>query len=91
MSAVPKPQPTTLDGRTADEVARERAALHVSDVLLTLEHAIAATKKGIKDIEKAGVDTNAELALKALLPELQKQQKRLMQDTMFAGDNLRLI
>ncbi len=65
----------------------ERAAQRVSDVLLNLEHSIAAAKKALKVVQKDGVDT----ALTALIPELEKARKRLQQDTYFSGDNLRLI
>jgi hypothetical protein len=81
----------TLDGRTPEQVAMERSAQKVSDVLLNLEHSIAAAKKALKVVEKDGVDTNAELALKDLIPQLERARKRLQQDTYFSGDNLRLI
>lgn len=81
----------SLDGRTPEEVALERSAQRVSDVLLTLEHSLAAAKKALKVVQKDGVDTNAELALTALIPELEKQRKRLQQDTYFAGNDLRLL
>lgn len=60
-------------------------------MLLNLEHSIAAAKKALKIVQKDGVDTNAELALTALIPDLERARKRLQQDTYFAGDNLRLI
>lgn len=69
----------------------ERAAQKVSDVLLGLEHSIASARKSLKIIAKDGVDTNAELALKELIPQLEHARKRLQQDTYFAGDNLRLM
>lgn len=91
-SAAPEPRGQhSLDGRSPDEIALERAAQRVSDVLLTLEHSIAAAKKALKVVQKDGVDTNAELALTALIPELEKQRKRLQQDTYFAGNDLRLL
>lgn len=91
-SAVPEPggQPA-LDGRTSEQVALERSAQRVSDVLLTLEHSIAAAKKALKVVQKDAVDTNAEHALAALIPELERQRKRLQQDTYFAGNDLRLL
>lgn len=91
-SAVPEPggRPT-LDGRTSEQVALERSAQRVSDVLLTLEHSIAAAKKALKVVQKDAVDTNAEHALTALIPELERQRKRLQQDTYFAGNDLRLL
>lgn len=63
----------------------------VSDVLLNLEHSIAAAKKALKVVEKDRVDTNAQHVLKELIPQLERSRKRLQQDTYFAGDNLRLI
>jgi hypothetical protein len=81
----------TLDGRTPEQVAMERSAQKVSDVLLNLEHSIAAARRALKVVVKDGVDTNAELALNALIPTLERARKRLQQDTYFSGDNLRLI
>ena len=69
----------------------ERSAQKVSDVLLNLEHSLAAAKKALKVVQKDGVDTNAELALKDLIPQLERARKRLQQDTYFSGDSLRLI
>lgn len=91
--AAPNPNPGqhTLDERTPDQVAMERSAQKVSDVLLNLEHSIAATKRALKTVEKDDVDTNAALALRELLPQLERARKRLQQDTYFAGDNLRLL
>ena len=92
-SVFPEPgsEQKTLDGRTPDEVAMKHSAQMVSDVLLNLEHSIAAAKKALKVVEKDGVDTNAQHALKELIPQLERCRKRLQQDTYFAGDNLRLI
>lgn len=87
----PRAEQHTFDGRTEEQVAMERAAQKVSDVLLNLEHSIAAAKKSLKIIEKDSVDTNAQLALKELIPQLERARKRLQQDTYFAGDNLRLM
>lgn len=92
-SAIPEPGSgrRALDTRTPEQVAMERAAQKVSDVLLNLEHSIAAAKKGLKVVEKDGVDSNAQHALKELIPQLERARKRLQQDTYFAGDNLRLV
>ena len=92
-SAVPEPGKGqhSLDGRTPEQMAMERSAQKVSDVLLNLEHSIAAAKKALKVVQKDGVDTNAELALAALIPDLERSRKRLQQDTYFAGDSLRLL
>ncbi|MEP6665566.1 MAG: hypothetical protein ABJA81_03865 [Nocardioidaceae bacterium] len=77
--------------RTPEQVARERAAGQVSDVLLNLEHTLARAKKAHKLVAKDGVDSNAELALVDAIRELERVRKRLQQDTYFAGDSLRLI
>lgn len=50
-----------VDQRSADQAAHERAAAQVSDVLLTLEHALARAKKGLAQVKKDGADRNAEL------------------------------
>jgi hypothetical protein len=59
--------------------------------MLCIEQAIDRAKRGIKNTEKAGGDVNVELALNAALADLQRIRKRLMQDTYFAGDALRLM
>lgn len=79
------------DQRSADQAAQERAAAQVSDVLLTLEHALARAKKGLAQVKKDGADRNAELALADTVKELERLRKRLLQDTYIAGDAVRLI
>lgn len=76
--------------RNSDQVARERAAAEVSDVLLNIEHALSRAKKAHKTIGKDAVDINAELALADTVKELERIRKRLTQDTYFASD-VRLI
>jgi len=76
--------------RSEDEVARERASLQVSDVLLNLEYTLESARKGRKIVAKDGVDANAELALGDAIRELERLRKRLMHDTYFASDT-RLI
>jgi hypothetical protein len=71
--------------------AREDAMGEVSAVLLNLEHTIARAKKGLIKVRKAGGDANVELALQVAITELAKQHKRLMQDTYYAGDAIRLL
>jgi hypothetical protein len=83
--------PNSADARSADQLARERAMAEVSDTMLCIEQAIDRAKRGIKNIAKNGGDVNADLALKAALADLQRLRKRLMQDTYFAGDALRLM
>lgn len=76
--------------RSNEQVARERAAAKVSDVLLNIEHALDVAKKGRAIVAKDGVDVNAELALADVVKDLERLRKRLMQDTYFATD-VRLI
>lgn len=85
------PQDQTGMARTQDQVNHERAMGEVSDVLLNREHTLNRTRKALKVVTKAGTDTNAELALAAAVKDLERLRKRLMQDTYFAGDTLRLI
>lgn len=80
-----------MPGQPGDTSAAEDAMGEVSAVLLNLEHTIARAKKGLVKIRKAGGDTNAELALTALVKDLEVQHKRLMQDTYYAGNAVRLI
>jgi hypothetical protein len=63
----------------------------VSDVLLNLEHSLTRTKKALKTVAKTGSEPNVELALTAAIKDLERLRKRLMQDTYFAGDALRMI
>jgi DNA repair photolyase len=63
----------------------------VSDVLLNLEHSLQRTRKALKVASKSGSEPNVELALAQAVRDLDKLRKRLMQDTYFAGDTLRLL
>lgn len=81
-------QPASEQG--AHQVAVERAAAQVSDVLLNLEHALARARKGHKVVAADGVDVNAELALADVVKDLERVRKRLTQDTYFSADT-RLI
>lgn len=83
--------PASSDPRSAEQIAREAAMGEVSDVLLNLEHTIARSKKAIDRSRKSGGNPNVELALADALADLQRVHKRLMQDTYYAGDSLRLI
>ena len=83
--AMPMPEPGDAPS------AREDAMGEVSAVLLNLEHTIARAKKGLIKVRKAGGDANVELALQVAITELAKQHKRLMQDTYYAGDAIRLL
>lgn len=84
------PKPAT-DHRSSEQVAHERALGEVSDTLLCIEQAIERAKRGLKATAKAGGDNNIDLALSQALVDMQKTRKRLMQDTYFAGDSLRLM
>lgn len=77
--------------RSPQQVTHENALGEISDVLLNLEHTIARAKKALVRVRKAGGDTNVELALTDALADLQRTHKRLMQDTYYAGDSVRLI
>ena len=76
--------------RSTDQVARERAAAQISDVLLNIEHALDRAKKARNVVAKDAVDVNAELALGDAIKDLERVRKRLTQDTYFASD-VRLI
>jgi hypothetical protein len=84
-AAMPMPEPGDAPS------TREDAMGKVSAVLLNLEHTIARAKKGLIKVRKAGGDANVELALQVAFTELAKQHKRLMQDTYYAGDAIRLL
>jgi hypothetical protein len=77
--------------RSPQEVAHETALGEISDVILNLEHSIARAKKALIRVRKAGGDNNVELALIDTIADIERVHKRLMQDTYYAGDSLRLI
>lgn len=77
--------------RSAEQAAHERALGEISDVMLNLEHTIARAKKALTRVRKSGGDNNVELALVDAIADLERSHKRLMQDTYYAGDSLRLI
>ena len=79
------------DDRSAEQIAHERALGEVSDTLLCIEQAIDRAKRGLKSTAKSGGDVNVELALNATLTDLQRIRKRLMQDTYYSGDALRML
>jgi hypothetical protein len=86
-----QPQHQSPAVRSSDEVARERAMGEVSDVMLNLEHTLARAKKAHKTVVKDGADRNAELALADAITDLESVRKRLLKDTYFAGDSVRLL
>ena len=69
----------------AESVGEHRYAL------LNIEHALDRAKRARKNVAKDGVDSNAALALAETAAGLESLRKRLLQDTYFAGDNLRLM
>lgn len=77
---------STAGERSSEELARERAAGRVSDVLLNLEYTLEAAHKARKIVARDGVDTNSELALRDSLRDLERIRKRLLQDAYFAVD-----
>lgn len=77
--------------RSPEQVAHEHALSEISDVMLNLEHTITRAKKALIRVRKSGGDNNVELALIDLIADLDRNHKRLMQDTYYAGDSLRLI
>lgn len=85
-----QPEPGSA-ARSDEQVALERAKGEVSDVLLNIEHALDRARRARKKVAKDGVDNNAELALAEVSAGLERLRKRLLQDTYFAGDNLRLM
>lgn len=86
-----QPGATQPQTSAATQVTRERAMGEVSDTMLCIEQAIDRAKRALKTTAKVGGDTNIELALNVALTELQRTRKRLMQDTYFSGDALRLL
>ena len=85
------PQPDPTMQRSPEQASHERAMGEVSDVLLNVEHALSRAKKALKNVAKSGGEPNVELALTEAVRDLDKVRKRLMQDTYFAGDAIRLL
>lgn len=79
------------DGRTAHQIAQEQAMGEISDVLLNLEHTLSRAKKALALVKKSGGSQNVELALVDAIDDLARTHKRLLQDTYYAGDAVRLI
>lgn len=77
--------------RSPEERAREVAMGEVSDVLLNLEHSLARARKALAKVRKSANEPNIELALVAAIADIEKTRKRLLHDTYYAGDTLRLI
>jgi len=77
--------------RTSAQVSHERALAETSDVLLNLDHTIARAKKARTIVARDDDERNVELALGDLITELDRVRKRLMRDTYYAGDALRLL
>lgn len=77
--------------RSAEQVRHENAGMHLSAVMLNLEHALARARKGHKAVAKAGGEPNIEFALADCARDLEKIRKRLLQDGYFGGDTIRLV
>src|SRR4051794_36870380 len=82
---------STTGQRSDDQVASERAMSEVSDVLLTIDHALDRAKRAHKVVAKDAEDRNAELALAETVSHLKSLKKRLVEDTYYTGDSLRLL
>lgn len=78
-------------GRSPQDRAREVALGEVSDVLLNLEYSLARARRALAKVRKDGSEPNIEHALVAAITEIERTRKRLMQDTYYAGDALRLL
>ena len=77
--------------RSPQQKSREEALGEISDVLLNLEHTLTRSKKALVRVRKSGGDHNIELALTELIADLERNHKRFMQDTYYAGDSVRLL
>ena len=77
--------------RSPEQVTRETALGEISDVMLNLEHTISRAKKALVRARKLDGDHNVEFALIEAIADLERSHKRLMQDTYYAGDSVRLI
>ena len=80
-----------MPGHSGDASAADDAKGEVSAVLLNLEHTIPRAKEGLVKIRKAGGDTNVELALAALVKDLEEKHRRLMQAACYATNPVCLI
>lgn len=81
-----------VSDRSPDQVARERAAGEVSDVLLNLDHTLTRARRAQKTVTKDGAEPNAALALGTLIHDLQRIRKRFLQEAVYAStDELRLM
>lgn len=86
------PQPDESGTQRSEQQAdHERVMGEVSDVLLNLEHSLNRTRKALRAVSKSGSEPNVELALTQTVKDLDRLRKRLVQDTYFAGDALRLM
>jgi len=73
--------------RSDEQVRREQVAAEVSDVILTIEHALSRAKKAHVIVGRQQADSNAELAIADAVKVLDRLRKRLMQDTYYASDD----
>lgn len=63
----------------------------VSDVLMTIDQALARAKRAKKRLGTAPEEHNAQLALSDATKALQRARHQLQTDTFFDGDELRLV
>ena len=84
-------QPETSTARSAQQVLDERSLGEVSDVLTCVDQAIERATRARRALAKVDGSGNAALAVSDALVQLQRTRKRLVQDTYYAADALRLI
>ncbi|MCD2191371.1 hypothetical protein [Actinomycetospora soli] len=63
----------------------------VSDVLLTVEHALSRARRASKRLGDSPEEHNAKLALADTVKSLESARARLQKDTYFGGNELRLV
>lgn len=84
-------QPEAVSDRSDQQVLDERVLGEVSDVLTVVDHAIERAARARKTLSKVDGTSNAALAVSDSLVALQKLRKRLVQDTYYTDDSLRLL
>ncbi len=84
-------QPDAVSARSDQQVLDERMLGEVSDVLTVVDHAIERAIRARRTLSKVDGTGNAALAVAESLVALQKLRKRLVQDTYYTDDSLRLL
>lgn len=77
--------------RSEEQAAKERAMGEVSDVLTVLDQAVTRAEQAHQQVASSESDRNAELALGSAVEQLQQARQRLVRDTYYTGDSLRLL